>query len=257
MKESEALSPVYGRVFELLDKIEYRRITSNEDFEDVGRLRARAYRAANIMPVKGDMLIDDLDFDDHAYVFGIYYDENLVSTVRIHHVTQAHSISSSGQVYQRHIDEFLDAGMSLIDPTRLAADLSLIRDLPGLNFLTMRIATMASDFFDVDRCLSLIKPQHAAFYRRMFDFHTVVPPREKVGKYTIPLTLMASNIRAARAWIYERYPFLQAHHYEMRMMFGALEDMPATPLTVLPTARYAAARAQKEAPGRLVRRARA
>lgn len=227
------------RVFELLDKIEYRRIQSTEDMEDVGRIRARAYKAANILPVTSSVIIDELDFDPRAYVFGIYYEEQLISTVRIHHVTPEHRVSPSAKVFPGVVAEFLDAGMSLIDPTRLAADMDAIHDLPGVHFLTMRIVTMASEYFDVDRCLSLVKPQHAAFYKRMVEFRTVVPPTSETGAYTIPLTLLASDLRSARNRIYRRFPFLQAHAYEMRMLFGDIDDLPFVPLTILPTARFA------------------
>lgn len=245
------------KVFNLLDRVEYRRIQSWEDMEDVARLRATAYKAYNILPIKGELLIDDVDFDSNSYVFGIYYDEQLISTVRVHHVTPGHRVSAAGKTFPDAVNELLDAGMTLIDTARLAADLDAARSLPGLNFLTMRIATMASDFFDVDRCMSLIRPHHAPFYKRLFDFHTIVPTQDEKGYYNFPVTLVASNIRAARPWIYERYPFLRAHHYEMRLMFGALDEMPASPLTVLPTARYAAARALKAAPAHPSARARA
>lgn len=240
MQPITRLSGLTEKYFEVLDNIEYRRIQTWEDMEEVGRLRAAAYKTANIMPVAGDKIIDDADFDDHAYVFGIYYDEQLISTVRIHHVTPDHSLSSSAKVFPSIVRRFLDAGMTIIDPTRLAGDLALIHDLPGAGFLTMRIATMASDFFDVDRCLSLVKPQHAAFYKRMFDFTTLMPPTTETGPYSIPLTLMASDIRGARHWIYKRYPFLQARPYEMRMLFGNLDEAAPPVLTVRPTAKFAA-----------------
>jgi hypothetical protein len=104
----------------------------------------------------------------------------------------------------------------------------------------MRLVTMASEYFDVDRCLSLVKPQHAAFYKKMVEFRTVVPPTFETGNYTIPLTLLSSDLRDARPRIYQRFPFLRAHWYEMRMLFGDLNELPFTPLTILPTARFAA-----------------
>ncbi len=80
----------------LLDRVEYRRVETGEDMEDIARLRYKAYKAVNLMELTGSTLIDALDFDSHAYVFGIYLDENLVSTVRVHHVTPQHRASTSG-----------------------------------------------------------------------------------------------------------------------------------------------------------------
>ncbi len=59
-----------------LDSIEYRRVETQEDFEEIELLRYKAYRAANVLPVAAPSMIDDADFDPHAYVFGIYYFEN-------------------------------------------------------------------------------------------------------------------------------------------------------------------------------------
>ena len=142
------------RLLELLDHVEYRRVETGEDMEDVARIRFKAYKMADILPLSGTMLIDDIDFDSHAYVFGIYFEERLISTVRVHHVTPEHRVSSSGSVFGAEIDSFLDAGLSLIDPVRLAADPEILKEMPAIPYLTLRVATMASEHFDVDRCLS-------------------------------------------------------------------------------------------------------
>ena len=84
-----------GKLMEVLDHVEYRRIESSEDMEDVARLRYKAYKAHAVLPVAAKNLIDDIDFDDHAYIFGVYYYEELVSTVRIHHVTPDHRVCQS------------------------------------------------------------------------------------------------------------------------------------------------------------------
>lgn len=227
------------KLLQLLDRVEYRRVESGEDMEEVARIRFKAYRMADILPLSGSTLIDDIDFDSHAYVFGIYYEERLISTIRVHHVTPQHRISSSGSVFGAEIDSFLDAGMSLIDPVRLAADPEVLREMPAIPYLTLRVATMASEHFDVDRCLSLVKPQHAAFYKRVFDADTVVTPQSNCGNYNIDLTLLAARVRDIRPWLYKRFPFFNSEGFERRMMFESAETMPFTPLTIRPTARLA------------------
>ena len=64
-----AVSAYTTKLLKLLDRVEYRRIDNLEDMEDVARLRRKAYIEADILPVEGDMLIDELDFDPQAYVF--------------------------------------------------------------------------------------------------------------------------------------------------------------------------------------------
>jgi hypothetical protein len=99
---------------------------------------------------------------------------------------------------------------------------------------------MAADYFDADRVLQLVSPQHAPFYRRVFNADTVVPSRKNVGKYNIELTLMATRTRDVRPGLYRRFPFFVSEPYERRMMFKRAPEAGVTPLTILPTARLAA-----------------
>ena len=96
-----------------LDYVEYRRIETQEDFEDIEHLRYKAYKAANVLPVAAPSMIDDADFDRHAYVFGIYYFEELVSTIRLHHVTPSHPLSQSEGVFPDVMEAYLDAGLTI------------------------------------------------------------------------------------------------------------------------------------------------
>lgn len=121
MRNEVVQSSFSNKLLEVLDHIEYRRVETQEDMEEVARMRYRAYKLANILTLDGAKLIDAVDFDDHAYVFGVYFDERLISTVRIHHVTPDHRISITRDMYPKEIDAFLDSGMTLIDPVRFAA----------------------------------------------------------------------------------------------------------------------------------------
>lgn len=232
------------KLLSLLDRVEYRRVETTEDMEDVARIRYKAYKMADILTLNGSTLIDEIDFDSNAYVFGVYFEERLISTVRIHHVTPDHRISSTRGVYEQEIDAFLDAGLSLIDPVRFAADPAIMREMPAIPYFTLRIATMATDFFNADRVLQLVSPQHAAFYKRVFLAKTIVEPRRNCGKYNIELTLMATEANEIRTGLYRRYPFFQSEAFERRMMFGRGTHSGTTPLTILPTAKLVAQQRQ-------------
>lgn len=241
MKQDEVVSEFTNKLLNVMDRVEYRRIVNAEDMEDVARLRHKAYTRHDVLKVDGDMLIDDADFDPHAYVFGVYYEEALVSTVRIHHVTPAHRINSSGSIFPDVVNSMLDAGLSLIDPARLAADPDVFDDIAGFPYLSQRIVTMASDYFGVDKCLQLIKLQHSAFYRRVFYSKQIVEPVSNCGTYDFDVTLLAADVPVVLPKIYKRYPFFRSQPFERRMMFGPPQELGTLPLTVLPTARYLAA----------------
>ncbi len=224
----------------LLDRVEYRRVETGEDMEDIARLRYKAYKAVNLMELTGSTLIDDLDFDGHAYVFGIYLDENLVSTVRVHHVTPEHRASTSGLIFGPEIDVFLDAGMVLVDPGRLAVDPDVTGDeMRALPYLTLRPVAMACEYFTADRCLTACRPRHAAFYKRIFASETVVAKRENLGVYNADGALLVAQVRGQRPSILDRYPIFDSEQFERRLMFADRQDVPFAPLTILPTARIA------------------
>lgn len=225
-------------LLELLDRVEYRRITTDEDFEAVGRLRARSYSNRSIFAGGvGEKLIEDLDFDSHAFVFGMYIDEELVSTLRVHHVTPNHRIGNSVPLFGDLIHPMLDQGMTFIDPSRFATHSDFLKEHPGIPYLTLRVATMASQYFDVDCCLASCKTEHAAFYKRIFGFRQLGEPRY-LNDYRRPAVLCAED-RSNRIDVARRYPVFKSHPYEQRLMFERGVDRGMAPLSILPTARYA------------------
>ncbi len=228
------------KLMQLLDRVEYRRVETGEDMEDIARLRYKSYKSVNLMELTGSTLIDDLDFDSHAYVFGLYLDEVLVSTVRVHHVTPDHRASTSGMIFGPEIDAFLDAGMVLVDPGRLAVDPDVIGDeMRALPYLTLRPVAMACEYFSADRCLTACRPRHTAFYKRIFASETVVAKRENLGVYNADGALLVAQVRGQRPSILDRYPIFDSEPFERRMMFADRSEVPFAPLTILPTARMA------------------
>ncbi|MDO9415233.1 N-acyl amino acid synthase FeeM domain-containing protein [Pararhizobium sp.] len=238
------------KLLSLLDRVEYRRVESSEDMEDIARLRFKAYKAVDLMPMTGSTLVDRLDFDSHAFVFGIYLDERLISTVRVHHVTPDHRASTAGAIFAPEVASFLDAGMTLVDPGRFAADPELDgEEGSAIPYLTLRVAAMASEHFDVDRCLTACRPRHAAFYKRVFAAETIVREKKNLGVYNADGALLVARVREIRPWLYQRYPVFDSKPFERRMMFGGAPSLPFMPLTIRPTARLAQVTHRREALG--------
>lgn len=227
-----------NKLLSVLDAVEYRRIESQEDFEDIARLRYKSYRERGVLPRSASSMLDDSDFDDHAYVFGVYLHEELVSTIRVHHVTPSHRVSQSGGVFGESLDAFLDAGMTLIDPARLAIDPDLDGERSALPYLTVRPTILAAIYFNADRMLQHIRPAHSAFYRRYFYADVVVPPTY-ADIYGFDLTLLASRTREIRTKLLSRFPIYESQPYERRLMFDRSPISGMAPLTILPTARLA------------------
>ncbi|QJS29380.1 N-acyl amino acid synthase FeeM domain-containing protein [Rhizobium ruizarguesonis] len=225
------------KILEVLDHVEYRRVESSEDMEQVERLRYKAYKAHDVLALAPKGLLDDSDFDSNAYIFGLYYYGELVSTIRVHYVTPEHRLSQSGGAFPEAMDELLDAGLTLIDPARFAADPELTADLPWVPYLTLRPTIVAAAYFRADRVLQFVRPPHAAFYKRVFYADTVVPGR-LAKNYGIDMTLMATNVIEVGRKLLTRYPFFISSASEQRMMFSRNPNDTLPPLTIIPTARF-------------------
>lgn len=225
-------------VLRFLENIEYRRIDNADDLEDIARIRYKAFTMVGLARENvASLLIDELDFKPNAHVMGIFFDEQLVSTIRVHHVTAEHRDGVAVAQFPDVLHPLLDAGKTFIDPVRFAADPEIMREYPALPYLTLRVATMATVYFDVDYCLSVIKPNHRAFYKRVFQSIEFAPPRF-IEQYQHSLELHAADAHELKRTLFDRYPFFNSEPFERRMMFAPREDLAMPPLTVRPTARY-------------------
>lgn len=224
-------------IFEVMEHIEYRKIITPEDFESISQLRSRAFDAHTIYShkLKGNAT-DDSDRWPGVQVFGMYYDGELVSTMRIAHVTPQNRDCQAVRIFPEVLEPLLDQGQTFIDPSRFAVDEEMSRDVPGLALLTLRIAFMATKHFGVNACLGLVTEDHVPFYRRVFRSTVIAGPKLCEG-FAVPLVLFASPLREQE--ICTRYPLFYSTAKEREMLF----EKPASglpPLTILPTAKYAA-----------------
>ena len=229
---------------QLMDEIEYRRVETMEDLEEVGMLRAKAYRAHKVMDRKGP-IVDEIDHHSHAHVFAIYYRERMISTIMLHHVVSEHRHGTSIDIFPDILNPLLDQGMTFIDPVRHASDPELMGELP-LPFLTLRLGAMATEYFDTDYCLAPVKRAHYAFYRRFFGATQLAEERMHEGILD-PIGLFAGRLVSSNTRLMERYPFFRSSARERELLFAPATKLGVTPLTVRPTARLALAEARRNA----------
>lgn len=231
---------LFERLFDVMDNIEYRRAITQEDFEPISKLRAQAFDARIVYSRKlsGDAL-DEMDFAPNAYVFGMYYFGELVSTVRFQVVTRETPQSFSLKMFPETLGPLVEQGMTFIDPTKFAVDETISHEVSGLPLLTLRIPMMAMTHFDADAGLALIKEAHEPFYRRVFHSSLLAGPKRLEG-VAVPIILVQSP-RKNTLDTCRRYPVFYSTAAERKIMFDRSGSV--TPLTILPTARHAAARA--------------
>jgi hypothetical protein len=215
-----AVSRFAGTLIDLLDRIEYRRVAPDNHFDPVYRLRYEAYRREDFVPFNSQEVVRD-EFDDlpNVYSFGVYIDGELVSTVRFHHLTREFRRSPSHSVFGDILDPLLDQGMTILDPGRFTVDHEASLAYPALPYLTLRIPTIAVLHFKAKYCLNSVRPEHGAFYRRVYRSVAMSEPRYYHG-LSFPMVLYACDLIPIYDDLLRRYPFFASTEEEREGMFG-------------------------------------
>ena len=242
-EERSEVSSFARGVLDLLERTEYRRCDKGEDLEDVYRLRYKAYRSNDMVPDSEKHVInDELDETPNVYRFGIYVDQRLVSTLRIHHVTAAMPFSPSTKAFGDIVLPMLAAGDTFVCPSRFASDPEWTRAYPHLPYVTLRLAGMACFYFRAPFGLSTVREDHAGFYKRIYQSERISEPRSYPGVYN-KVVLYRTNAHLNEDFYFRRFPFFRSTAFEQRLMFQRPKRGEAAPLTILPTAKYSLAAA--------------
>lgn len=210
--------PIDGRALEWLDRIDYRLAETPQERDEIYRLRYRAYLKEKTIPPNREHRISDR-FDDlaNSWIFGVYYDGVLASSLRISVASPAWPDTPSMEVFPEALKPELAKGRVMVDPTRFVADPDYADRPVELPYMTLRLAHVACDYFHADLGLASVRSEHQAFYRRAF-MHTIAPPRDYPG-LTKPICLMAIEFPAMRERLFVRYPHLRSTYFERRMLF--------------------------------------
>ncbi len=83
----------------------------------------------------------------------------------------------------------------------------------------MRPGYMAANQFDADLAITTPRPEHMAFYRRVFQFVPWCDPRPYPG-LTAKFACMGADFHELRARIEARYPFYTSTPTEREALFG-------------------------------------
>lgn len=227
-----------NNILSWLEKVEYRRCESGEDREAIYRLRYKAYRQHGFLAESpSQMMSDALDDAPNCYRFGIFIDDELVSTVRLHHISRAEPYGPIMTVFGDVLTARLMRGESFVNPTLLAADPDVTMVQRAMPYLTLRLAVIANTYFNSTSCVCVIRKEHTAFYHRIFGAVQVGDPRP-YPPFTVPVMLYDSDCATNMQRTLERFPFFRSTAMERRMLFAKTPQGELSPLTILPTAKY-------------------
>jgi len=226
-REQEAPSELAVRVFQLLERVDYRLAESEEERAAIGHLRYEAYlREGAIDPDPSQSFTDPHDGDSNAWTFGVYIDDELAASLRLHVATKDCPVFPTLSVFPDLLEPEVQAGKTIIDPTRLVTDQRLARIYPSLPYIALRLCWMAAMHFEADLSLAAVRPEHQAFYRRTFNQRPICEPRP-YPLLSKPISLMAVDHKTVADYVYRRYPFFHSSHFERRMLFERTAPLPA------------------------------
>lgn len=217
--EASTVPSFNERAAQLLERLDYRRADTPEEREAIYRLRYEAYlREQTIVPDASRRFADADDDLPNVWIFGLYIDGVLASSIRMHVASSLAEKLPSEHVFGDVLRPHLAAGRTLVDPTRFVADFECARNHPELPYLTLRLIWLAGEYFQADLMLAAVRSEHQAFYKRVFGHRPVCEPRE-YPQLTKPISLMTLDYRAQKDRVHQRYPFLRSTFFERRMLF--------------------------------------
>ena len=220
MKSAAGTTPAaFGRNSDLLDQVDYRLAETPKERDEIYRLRYRAYlREGAIQPSSDQRVIDQFEDAPNAWTFGVYFQGELYSSIRVSMLTSEWRMSPSVELFGDVLHPKLDQGLVFIDSTRFVADPEKARNFPELPYVTVRLGSMAGVHFHADFGLAIVRAEHQAFYRRLFLQETWCEPR-LYPDLVKPVGLMAAHLPTVRDRVLARYPFLRSTAFERRMLF--------------------------------------
>src|ERR1700709_585004 len=226
---AEASNTAFGRSSDLLDQVDYRLAQTPEEKEEIYNLRYRAYlREGAVKESSEQRVTDQYDALPNSWTFGVFFDGELYSSVRISVLTPEWRQSCSNEAFGEILNPRLDRGEVIIDPARFVADPDRVKRVPELPSLTLRLASMAGGYFNRDLGLAIVRAEHQAFYRKVFLHETIAEPRFFPGLLK-PVGLMAADFPTMKEKVFERYPMMRSTAFERRMLFertGGRDSLP-------------------------------
>ena len=208
------------RVFDLLDRVDYRQAVTDGEKDAVYQLRYRAYlREGAIPPNFSQRLSDRFDDLDNTWIIGVFVDGRLSGSIRLSIASPTYRDMPATNVFPDFLERELDEGRTVIDPTRFVIDHEMARHYPELPYVTTRVGWMAGEYFSADAILATVRTEHQAFYKRTFG-HELIADARDYPTLTKPLSLMRLNYLAMKERVHRRYPFFRSTQFERRALFG-------------------------------------
>lgn len=220
------------KLLKYLQKADYRLAVGAEERDAIYKLRYRSYlKEGAIEECASQRFNDYYDELKNCWIFGIYLDDELVSSIRFHVISPETPIGPALDVFPDVVWPMIDAGQTVIDPTRFVTCSEATRKYPELPYMTLRAACMGYEYFNADYVLATVRKEHQAFYRRVLQAEIVSEPRP-YPSLTKPISLLRANVSETRDKIARRYPIFESSFTERRLIFAQQKPVAANNLSL-------------------------
>lgn len=233
MAAADQVTGISARHQDILDRVDYRLAETETEKEAIYGLRYRAYLHEGAIEPRVERRLHDR-FDDmpNSWIFGIYMDGELASSLRISVGSPDHPDTPAVDAFGDLLRPQIEAGKTIVDPNRFVADPTNRTKFPELPYLTVRLGYVACAYFNADIGTATVRAEHRAFYRRVFLQTPLCEPRP-YPTLLKPLCLMAADFNVVREKIFERYPYFRSSQFERRALFERKSE-PLAPDLHLP-----------------------
>lgn len=215
------------RVAALLPRVTYLHAAEGPAREAIFRMRYDAYRREGSIAERADgSFSDPVDDQPNCYLVGVAIDGALAGAIRVSVSLPWHPDIPTGHVFGDVLQRELAAGTVIVDPTRFVADKDLSRAYPELPYLTLRVPWLAMEHFQAEIMLAAVRPEHQAFYRKLWGHVTICEARP-YPNLAKPVALMALYYPLAKGEVHARHPFFRSVEREREAMFGVCDRVAA------------------------------
>jgi N-acyl amino acid synthase FeeM len=220
---------VPDRVLALLKRVDYRRADTTEKREAIflALPRLLALREIAIAPNASERSADILNESGNSWIFGVYIDGELASSIRLHVASRQFSDLPALNAFCDLLSPELAVGKTIMDPTRFVIHRAASKRCPELCNVITCLAWLASEYFQTHLLLATVRAEHQAFHRRVFGHRLICEPRHYPLLAQL-ISLMALDYAMARERVPQRYPFFRSTFFERRMPFA--RSQPAVAL---------------------------
>jgi hypothetical protein len=162
---------VPDRVLALLKRVDYRRADTTEKREAIflALPRLLALREIAIAPNASERSADILNESGNSWIFGVYIDGKLASSIRLHVASRQFSDLPALNAFCDLLSPELAVGKTIMDPTRFVIHRAASKRCPELCNVITCLAWLASEYFQTHLLLATVRAEHQAFHRRVWS----------------------------------------------------------------------------------------